>query len=164
MSGKSRLLTNRGGGWPKYLLFFFSALRCVLPLSQKSNHCDGSLLIYVAMLTFITGRERSRVRWVPSRLGSQYAGSHGSKKYSSDLSGSTDFHGVRGTRSNIAAPDGSIRLRESARFDAGRILLTWGICTRRAGKCYRAHSRLVGWLVDRTILKTEGTGRVRKDK
>ena len=47
MSGKSRLLTNRGGGWPKYLLFFFSALRCVLALSQKPDHCDGSLLIYM---------------------------------------------------------------------------------------------------------------------
>ena len=94
------------------------------------------------MSTFITGRKRSRVRWVPSRLGSQYAGSHGSKKYSSDLSGSTDFHGVRGTRANIAVPDRSIRLRGSARLDAGRILLTWGICTRRAGKRYRAHSRL----------------------
>ena len=104
------------------------------------------------MLTFITGRERSRVHWVPSRLGSQNAGPHGRKKYSSDLPGSTEFHGVRGTRANIAVPDRSIRLRGSARLDAGRILLTWGICTRRAGKRYRAHSRLAGWLVNRTRL------------
>ena len=30
---------------------------------------------------------------------------------------------------------------------------TWGICTRRAGKLYKARSRLAGWLVDRTIFK-----------
>ena len=33
------------------------------------------------------------------------------------------------------------------------IIITWGICTRRAGKLYKARSRLAGWLVNRTIFK-----------
>ena len=50
----------------------------------------------------------------------------------------------------IAVKPGSMSFRPTHAKPSPLMLnATWGICTRRAGKVYKARSRLAGWLVNR---------------